>query len=452
MPFSQQSEHEGVARGRVRRILMCADGTCNAFGRNESNVARLLRHVRLGPFDGCEQVASYDQGLGTQLFQHRQSLRFQSMCSQGAFDVLDPPKESIWLPWTIRDWLKAMTLGKGLSDNVRQLYVALAQRYAVGSEVYFFGFSRGAFTVRALAALTWRYGLPVNNDRVEALERFSKYWPLLEEEYRRGVDENGSVVIEPQLERGMRECRIRFLGLWDTVKSYGGLEPRLLPHLRHNPSIAFVRHAMALDDCRAWFEPTTWGWLDSDRRKCPETYCGRIARPMEPCSKNGCEYKNGSPIGRLGLGIIERLDKQDVAEVWFKGSHADVGGSNKNTATSDIALRWMMGEAKAVGLRLNADGDKLMSEGSEAERPKFKDARGLFWKCVDRIRRHTIRNDGLWPKLVSADPGPVPREPAKSMRRNKVLVHESAIAYFHLKFARNLPVGVQVESAPTIRR
>ena len=53
-----------------------------------------------------------------------------------------------------------MTHGRGLDVNVGQLYEALAARFAPGDRVFMFGFSRGAFTVRALAGLVWGYGLP----------------------------------------------------------------------------------------------------------------------------------------------------------------------------------------------------------------------------------------------------------------------------------------------------
>ncbi len=42
------------------------------------------------------------------------------------------------------------------------------------------------------------------------------------------------------------------------MKSYGGLTPAILPHLRHNPDVSHVRHALAIDERRAWFKPTTW--------------------------------------------------------------------------------------------------------------------------------------------------------------------------------------------------
>jgi hypothetical protein len=47
---------------------------------------------------------------------------------------------------------------------------------------------------------------------------------------------------------GPQDCAIHFLGLWDTVKSYGGVIPVSLPHLRHNPIVRTVRHALALNE------------------------------------------------------------------------------------------------------------------------------------------------------------------------------------------------------------
>ncbi len=60
------------------------------------------------------------------------------------------------------------------------------------------------------------------------------------------------------IRRGQRPCLVHFFGVWDTVKSYGGLTPAILPHLRHNPDVSHVRHALAIDERRAWFKPTTW--------------------------------------------------------------------------------------------------------------------------------------------------------------------------------------------------
>jgi uncharacterized protein (DUF2235 family) len=137
--------------------------------------------------------------------------------------------------------------------------------------VYLFGFSRGAFTVRALAGLINRYGLaPRGAGRLDApfREIWRRYKPVMFDR---------ADMKRWRHHRGRRSCRIHFLGVWDTVKSYGGLWPVMLPHLRHNPIVKHVRHAIALDEKRGWFNMTTWGRLDSDR--------DRAMTRLEPCER-----------------------------------------------------------------------------------------------------------------------------------------------------------------------
>ena len=49
--------------------------------------------------------------------------------------------------------------GYGLGRNVKQLYKELVRIYDPGDEIYMFGFSRGAFTVRTLVGLIATCGL-----------------------------------------------------------------------------------------------------------------------------------------------------------------------------------------------------------------------------------------------------------------------------------------------------
>lgn len=445
-----------ASRAEKHRILILADGTCNAFGRNESNVVKLLKHVQLGRLDRDEQIAVYDQGLGSQIGQHKKSLEFKStVCSDDAFTVLAPPNDSPFWPSTIPRWVRAMTHGEGLADNVKQLYMALAQRYQPGSEVFCFGFSRGAFTVRALAAMTWRFGVPSSNEPGDASERFETFWPQLERAYlTRSVNDRGAVT-EPQHGPGARPCPIRFMGLWDTVKSYGGIVPRVLPHLRHNPSVEVVRHALALDERRAWFEATTWGWLDSDRGSGHKSLCqpGRCPRAAVLGKEQVCG--NAVAASRLEPVVIEQIKGRNVAEVWFKGSHSDIGGGSGNTPTSDIALRWMLGEAHCFGLLVNDDGRRLLSVCAEDEYPVIKDSRGpligYLWRAIDRLDRKSISNAGKWPEIFDATPGPIARQPCKSARGGEVLVHESAIAYFNSTFTSCDSLDSSIRSVQTQR-
>ena len=112
-------------------------------GRNEisfeiSNVLRLFRCIDKTKEASPQQlVLFYDPGVGT----------------------LAQPD-----PW--RKWLQnalavfGLATGYGLDDNVLGAYEFLMENYEEGDEIFMFGFSRGAYTVRMLAGLIHKVGLP----------------------------------------------------------------------------------------------------------------------------------------------------------------------------------------------------------------------------------------------------------------------------------------------------
>lgn len=392
-----------------KNLVLCADGTCNAFGaKSSSNVARLIQYLDLT--DAHSQVAVYDQGLGTLEAEHQNIEQFKRdlerrLGNSDALIPLPPPEHSSRRP---RDWrhvAAAMAVGEGLEINVGELYAALAKNYKEGDRVFLFGFSRGAFTVRALAGFVWRFGIPADGDAARAKAAFERAWPIFRNEFPDDSKVGAANAGKVRAEAGLVDCRFHFLGLWDTVKSYGGYRPIVLPHLRHNPAVRCVRHALALDERRGWFEPTTWGWLDQDH-------------PEERAP--GREY----PVDRLEARDRELIDQQDIREVWFTGCHADVGGGNGNTATSDVALRWMLGEANAKQLRLNTDAKEFMRVPAEQEKPAKKESRNTLWALVESFGREGIDNSGRWPVLHPAK-GSSPRDP-RNWRRQVAWVHESA--------------------------
>jgi uncharacterized protein (DUF2235 family) len=416
----QELPASAVDRPRRRNIVLCADGTCNAFGQSSSNVAKLIEYLDLS--DEAMQVVAYDQGLGTRADQVAAIETFRkNLARPQALQPLPPPSESLWKPWSWGALLASMTKGSDLDRNVGQLYIKLAELYRPGDTVFLFGFSRGAFTVRALAGLTWRYGIPPTNERDVAKECFERAWPLFFAEFPDPTGSKRSIALEFQAKQ--QRCPIHFLGLWDTVKSYGGLKPVMLPHLRHNPSVQTVRHALALDERRAWFEPTTWGWLDSDRT-------------------------SDAAASRLSAEDIALIQRQDVVEVWFTGCHSDVGGGGCDTNTSDIALRWMLGEAECAGLGLNENGQRCLSVSREVENPKVADSHSAIWRLIERVRRQSINNSGAWPVSVTVPLGAAAREPSKGKRDGKVWVHESVT---DLSSFNRTPENITIETRRTRR-
>jgi uncharacterized protein (DUF2235 family) len=376
-----------------RNIVICSDGTGNSFERQRSNVARLVPLLALN--DHREQLVVYDQGIGTDARRWHEVESFRaSIRDQQALVVLPGPHESRFPP---AEWAAlglGLAFGFGLAENVKQMYQQLTSLYEEGDRVFLFGFSRGAFTVRALAGLLYRCGLPPS-DRSADDWLFRQAWTLYQPMH---PDEDAVAAFRAREEQ--RDCSIYFLGLWDTVKSYGGLRPVMLPHLRHNPIVDCVRHAVALDEQRGWFDVTTWGRLDIDV-ECNAAW-SRIPEPVKA-----------------------RIRKQSIEEVWFRGCHSDVGGGNGDEATERIALQWMLAEAHAKGIALSEAGCALLDPATSDKCATVHDSHNRAWRAVEIVPRRAIDNSGTWPRRVWAKTPNAKRDPLKLARDGKVAVHRS---------------------------
>jgi uncharacterized protein (DUF2235 family) len=374
-------------RGRPlgKNIIVCSDGTGNTFGKNVSNVTRLVKLLA----HHKEQVVVYDQGIGTSARRLKAVEDYRkSVSGQDALQILEGPRQWWFKPAGWPTIVLGLLGGWGLKANVRQMYCRLSTLYeGPDDKVFLFGFSRGAFTVRALAGLIYRCGLP-GKTATDMEERFDKAWKLYKPPHKRQDD----VAIRAFMSNGQRECPIHFLGLWDTVKSYGGLIPVMLPHLRHNPTVHIVRHALALDERRSWFDATTWGLLDLDSTK----------ERIKP----------------------EDFDRQDIAEVWFRGCHSDIGGGDVEAVTGMIALRWMLGEAQAVDAELNDNGKSVLAADDPLEPEVHESLKGVWW-VTENIPRGEINNFEEFPKRTCVYESTGRRTPDKLTRNGKVLIHPS---------------------------
>lgn len=363
----------------MRNLVICADGTGNTFDGNVSNVTRLVERIEVGP----QQKVAYGQGIGTNadrlaaVERHRSTLE-----NPGDLVILPGAWERVLPPVDLARRLLGLAAGLGLKQNVAEMWSAMG-RLDAGPEdrIFLFGFSRGAFAVRALAGLLYRCDLPVEAERSFAAA-WACYRPIREradelERYRAAYPSR-------------RRIEIEFLGVWDTVKSYGGLIPIRLPHLRHNPIVRRVCHAAALDETRSWFNVTTWGQLDLDEK---------------------------GAMRRLKQEDLPRYagQRKHIEEVWFRGTHSDVGGSEEGTAR--IALRWMLREAQAAGLRLNDRGAQLLSEPEETP-VVHPPSRG--WWVTEWMPRLEIDNSGLYPRYRVAWGRTGVRKPEELRRGGKV--------------------------------
>jgi hypothetical protein len=379
--------------GPTRNLILCSDGTGNTFDNAVTNVTRLVSCLEAQRPD--RQLIFYDQGVGTTARRAQKVAGVRAgavrAAPSGALHMLPAPPASRGGPlaWVRRG--RGLMFGYGLKDNVGQLYGELARHYIPGDAVFLFGFSRGAFTVRALAGLLHRCHLPAG-DTADLDDRFERSWQVYQ-------PMQADIEAVRALRAEHRPCPIHFLGLWDTVKSYGGLDPVILPHLRHNPDVACLRHALALDEQRAWFKPTTWGQLDSDRN---------------------------AAMTRLDPEDVPAYQRQDIKEVWFTGCHSDIGGGDRQAETARITLRWMLAEAATMmpGVLLNDAGSALLQASDPT--PTIHQSWTPAWRAVEQVPREEIDNSGVYPVKVRRRGSDGERDLRQALRDGHVDIHTSA--------------------------
>src|SRR5687767_360465 len=294
-----------------KSIVLFSDGTGNSSAKLfKTNVWRMYEAVDLGPpaDDRRPQISYYDDGVGTSSFRPLAILG-------GAF-------------------------GSGLKRNVLDIYRYACRNYRDGDDIYAFGFSRGAFTIRLVVALIASQGLVRSDSEAElrrkSVRAYSAFrasmlprrlqWPTkvfrsIRDAIRRLTGQKAHDPAESN------HPPIRFVGVWDTVSAYGGpiieitraidnwIYALSMPNYRLHERVLCARHALALDDQRESFHPLLWD-----------------------------EVHEASLI-RTG-----KVESDRLKQVWFTGMHSDVGGGYPDESLSYVSLLWMMDEAEQAGL------------------------------------------------------------------------------------------------------
>jgi uncharacterized protein (DUF2235 family) len=301
-----------------RKIVLLSDGTGNSAAKVwRTNVWRIFESVDLSNSD---QIAFYDDGVGTSTFKPLAILG-------GAF-------------------------GYGLKRNVIDLYKFVCRNYRDDTdEIFGFGFSRGAFTIRIVVGLIVEQGLVAASSESELhakataayrqfrRDNFHTNWPRFmrpEEIARRIRDLFARSDYDKTTNR--HGATIRFLGLWDTVAAYGmpvdemaiGISkwiwPWQLPDRVLAPVVKRACHALSIDDDRTTFHPVLWDERDE--------------APLQPRAD-----------GKYWL------EDERISQVWFVGAHSNVGGGYPDDSVAQIPLVWIMGQAHACGLRFKVAAD-----------------------------------------------------------------------------------------------
>lgn len=273
----------------MKRIAICADGTWNDLDqidkqtgkRRPTNVTKVARAVLARAADNADQVVLYHDGVGT----------------SGGLDKFT-----------------GGAFGRGIEANIRVLYRFLVYNYEPGDELYFFGFSRGAFTVRTLIGFMNKFGLVQKDDDYWVPDIYACY---------EGSKGPGS----PEYTRafhGVKDTRpcppIKFIGVWDTVGALGapGFLGQVFNKSKYqyhevglNVHIENAFQALAIDEQRKAFTPDIW---------------------MRPADWTG-----------------------KLEQAWFAGVHSNVGGGYAPDGLANEALHWIVEKAEGLGLEFDKD-------------------------------------------------------------------------------------------------
>ncbi|RVC72687.1 DUF2235 domain-containing protein, partial [Mesorhizobium sp. M2A.F.Ca.ET.046.02.1.1] len=277
-----------------KNIVVLCDGTGNQVEGDLSNVLKLFRIA----VKNEQQIVYYNAGVGTIGLSSEWGRVFQD--AKAIF---------------------GLATGYGLDDNIADAYRFVCEHYQEGDRIFLFGFSRGSYTVRAVAGMIHMVGLlrPAQLNVVSyALTAYK----------RASQDNKLKIAWDFGRVMGARHATIHFLGVWDTVASMIVPRPdrlylpslRTLPYTRKNPSVRCFRHAVAIDERRRMFRLNKW---EPDQ----------IYEPLP--------FAN--PPSKIA---------QDVVEMGFAGVHSDVGGGypEEESGLSKFPLAWLIEEAIGQGL------------------------------------------------------------------------------------------------------
>ena len=271
----------------MKRLIICADGTWGERDQinpdtnrpRPTNVTKVARAIRSRSGGGVDQIVFYHDGIGT----------------GGPLDRIT-----------------GGAFGHGMERNIRALYRFIIYNHEPGDELYFFGFSRGAFTVRSLAGFMRKIGIIEKDGDYYVPEMYACY-------------EQGAAEDSPAWTKAFRNVKrrqpcppIRFIGVWDTVGALGA--PGLLGRLIHpgkykyhdvtlNDTIENAYHALALDERRRLFSPDLW---------------------RRPANWRG-----------------------NLEQAWFAGAHENIGGGCFPDGLANEALHWLVEKAEVLGLELD---------------------------------------------------------------------------------------------------
>ncbi|KAJ2936117.1 hypothetical protein H1R20_g982, partial [Candolleomyces eurysporus] len=362
-----------------RNLIVCIDGTANQFGKKNTNVIELYNLIMKGTND--DQCTWYNSGIGTYARPHWRSLKYG--------------KQVLWHKVDL-------AIAWNFEKTVQGAYRWLVDNYQEGD-----CFSRGAFQVRALSAMIEKVGLihkgnemqipfayelyadpssdedwadPVGSAKPDVSTSQSTWAERLKEALglaKKKAPESGEISMSQRFKQAFSRpnVRVHFVGAWDTVSSIGVARgKRVLPGTTDGMThVCYFRHALALDERRVKFLPEyAWG--------------GTTLPPPDA----GVKDKSGQ------RSHGDRIRPQ-VLEVWFPGTHSDIGGGNTNNAGMDRS-RPPLSDDPTFWNTLRDDGLKTHIKLLEVD---------VFYRAADAVKKFLDGADvlELFKQMAADKPG-----------------------------------------------
>lgn len=268
--------------------------------------------------------------------------------------------------------------GFGLIERIARGYTFISRNYVEGDKIFIVGFSRGAYTARALAGLIANKGLlarKFNQGEAESYDMAIRAWY----NYRNGIQQTTyrnnfqnlltaftsikNFLLQNTLSDSdfIQNVPVEAVAVWDTVGALG------IPDFEFDDKQAEIRdgfafadnvlnakvkngfHAVSLDEMRLLFTPTLW------------------------------EKRDG------------------IQQALFAGAHSDVGGGYKEAGLSDCALKWMIDALadKKLGVKFDDKAFKLTGNPADFAHTAWAHLTGLTNKVGQRQFKHLVQNNSL---------------------------------------------------------
>ncbi|KAK8057631.1 hypothetical protein PG996_011568 [Apiospora saccharicola] len=261
-----------------RKLVLCFDGTGNKFHGDDSD-SNILKIFRCLDRTAGDQYHYYQPG----------SLTHTSMAAR------------------LRSWyikMKDSAVGSSFDQHVVGGYRFLMRFYSPGDEIYFFGFSRGAYVARFLAEMLDYVGLLSHGNEemvVFAWKAFSRWQARRTDNSDEGIAQKREMY---RFMKGFRETfsrpvkRIRFLGLFDTVNSVPRFEAAWMQRSKFpytaKTNAKVIRHCVSIDERRAKFRQDLIYQGAAEKEK---THKRHHYRPQFSTSRSRTRGKNTTTNG-----------------------------------------------------------------------------------------------------------------------------------------------------------